>query len=113
MPEYGFHAGPTAPSSLNGANNGEVEIKGGGFVKIQAALFTNPTAILHWRVAYASGLTATALDTAEGFLSHGGSEQIDLGPHATAYIYWFLTDAAGTALAGGANDRLNKWVQRR
>lgn len=111
--QNGFHKGPTAPSSLNGANNGEIEITDGGYVKIQAALFTNPTAVLHWRVEYASGEDATALDSAEGFLTHGGTEQIDLTPGAKAYIYWLLTDTAGTALAGGANDRLNMWVQRR
>jgi hypothetical protein len=107
---YGFHFGPTAPSSLNGANNFEIALPKARTVTIQAALFTNTSYVVHWRVAYASGLTATALNTAEGFLTHGGSVALELNPSGQAYLYLFITDTAGTAATGGANDRLDKWV---
>ncbi len=105
-----MHFGPTAPGSLNGVNNLMITPPKVRKVTIQAALFTTPGAVLHWRVAYATALTATALTTAEGVVLHGGSVELEVNPTAQAYIYTFLTDAAGTAQAGGANDRVDLWA---
>lgn len=107
-----MHFGPTAPTSLNAVNNAMITPPRVRKVTIQAALFTSPSAVLHWRVAYATSLPATALNTAEGFLIHGGAAELELNPTAQAYIYVFVTDANGTALAGGAGalDRVDVWA---
>jgi len=105
-----MHFGPIAPTSLNGASNFEIALPKARTVTIQAVLLTNSGALLHWRVDCSPGLTATALATAEGCLSHLGCAPLALNPSSQAYLYVYLTDAGGTALTGGANDRLCNWV---
>lgn len=106
----GCHIGPTAPTSLNGENNFEIELPKSQRISIQAALFSNPSYVVNFRVAKTSGLTATALDSSEGFISNGGVVELELNPQQQAYLYVLITDMSGAAQSGGANDYLNKWV---
>ncbi len=107
MVEHTHHTGPTAPISLNAANNFEIELlEGASRVTIQARLFTNKTYLVHWRVAYDTGLDATTLTSAEGFMVHGGAVVINLDPAVQAYLYVLVTDADGAAQNGGVADGL-------
>lgn len=102
----GYTVGPVAPESLDAANEFEITLPKANVVSIQAALFTNKTSVFHYRVAKAASLTATALSTAEGFITHGGVAELRLDPTVQYYLYGLLTDADGTAANGGANDYL-------
>jgi len=104
------HVGPTAPASLNGVSTLQISLPKAAKVTIQAALFTNPNGLVHWRVDVSPSLTATALTTAEGFLTHGGAQELDLNPSAQMYLYVFTTDTAGTALTCGTADRVDMWA---
>lgn len=94
---------------LNGVNNLEIALGNVTGGKIQAALVTANAAqsnyYLWWRVEYASGLAATTIPTADGFVIHGGTEVMeDVDPTKLAYLYVLLTTSAGVAQVGGVLD---------
>jgi hypothetical protein len=102
---------PATPISLNGASSGSAALPKTSIVQIQAALFSTPGNIVHFRIGYGTGLDATALSTAEAYLTAGGTMTLQLNAQNGAYIYWFTTNSAGNATAGGANDYLNIYAQ--
>ena len=111
-----FKDTPIAPSSLDGLNHVDKSIAGKRYVKIQADLLTNPTYRLYFRVdetAAAPGATLATFD-AEGVLTAGGNEPINLDPDPdeTPYIHFLLADSAGAAQNGGANDRILFYTER-
>jgi hypothetical protein len=96
---------PVAPQSLTGASEGSFALPKGGEVIIQASLIDHQSAFVHFRLDDASGGADTDLTTATCMLGHGGDVKIPLPPSGM-YLYWYLTDAAGAALSGTANDHL-------
>ena len=114
MGEYGLYGGHSDPSSLNAASAGEITLGSGGEWTLQAALYSNTAAHLHYRIEQATGAATQTLAKSGCMLTHGGTDVIKLAPvtGVTWYIYWFLCDAAGTAVTGGASDYLIKRVQR-
>lgn len=99
-----FHSGPTTPTSLNGVNNVEIALPKTERIVIQARLFSNTAAVMHFRIAYAASGSATTLATAEHSLGHLGSRSVCIYPDRQAYLYVYTTNAAGTAATMGAND---------
>lgn len=99
-----FHVGPTTPTSLNGVAVKTITLPRCERLAIQARLYTTPTAHMHFRIAYATALTDTAVATAEHTLTHLGSRSIRLLPGRQAYLYVFTTDSGGTSATMGAAD---------
>ena len=90
---------------MNGVSVLEVALGNVRAIHLQAALVTNPNNYLWYRLEYATGAAATGLATADGFLTNGGSVDIEsVDASKDSYLYLLLTDNAGTAANGGAND---------
>ena len=106
-----YHTGPTAPTSLNAAASGSIDLSGKRHVKIKADLITNPSARLYYRIGYSDALAATDLTNAEDYLIDGEVEELWLDPRLTPYLYWWLADSAGSEVTGGASDYLRKFIE--
>jgi len=98
---------PAVPISLNGANSGAIVLTGKRRVLLQADLVTKATYRVYGRLAYTAGLAATTLATAEAKMTDAGVIELWVKPDKDyAGFYWLLTDNAGVAQNGGANDRI-------
>lgn len=105
-----FKDDPIDPVVFDGVNHADVSLQTKRCVKFQHDPLTNPGARLYFRIdeeAEAGGTTIADFKP-EGFMTAGGVEEIWIDPDAseTPYLHLLLTDASGTAINGGANDRV-------
>lgn len=103
---------PIDPISFNGVNHADVSLVGKRMIKPQFDPLTTPSARCYFRIdeeAEAGG-TTIALFKPMGFWGEEGNEEqglwIDPALDETPYLHLLFTDGNGTAVEGGANDRL-------
>jgi len=113
MSELGLHKvfPPISLAAADLTNNARcVDLGEATGLTVQAALLSNPTYLVHFRIRTDNAGAETSLATAEHCLGHLGSRTIRLCESAKpqhSYLYVFVTTSTGTGANGGASDQLN------
>lgn len=111
------HSGPTAPIALVGVSVAELDCSQFARVVIQADLLTSSTARLYFRVDRGDEEADCAPANAEGFITNGGTAEINLDwwiktEAVEPRVYLCLTDSSGVAAQGGAADRILIYAEK-
>ncbi|GEM_PF-4189727 len=111
------HKGPTAPIALVGVDTAELDCSGLNRMVLQADLLSSPNGRVYFRADYGEDKDDCSPANAEGYITDGGTAVINLDPWiktetALPRIYLALTDAAGVAANGGANDRMLVYAEK-
>lgn len=111
------HSGPTAPVALEGLAAATLDCSEYARVVIQADLLSSSTGRLYFRVDHGDEEAACSPANAEGFITAGGTAEINLdywikSEAREPHVYLALTDASGVTALGGASDRVLVYAEK-